>query len=300
MFNILKKCFQYIIPVNFYHELVSGSFRNLKKVLAITLSLGLCFLEGIAIADPVPQASVTPLPKATETPIPTATPIAETNAIATPMPEELPSATPSTVFSSSPLSPTAETVAFPSPEASNSRTTKQIIDTIMANTISGFAINLGTNARIFNNYIYKDDVNKTEAISKFVAADIPLWAISIPIIPGYGRYFNMTMGTHVLWGLSKFFFDPTFAVGFQYYPFGKIVSLHGTGYVGTFLLNNITFMAGAGIDVDIPLNSVTNFTLGGEYFYHHVVKLANFIPHDQWYINSDGFSIRAFFRFRIP
>jgi hypothetical protein len=135
---------------------------------------------------------------------------------------------------------------------------------------------------------------------EFIAADIPFW--DGYLFPVGGKYFQVSFGLHGLWGISEFFFDPTVAMSLHLYPAGKILSFHGTGHLGSYLLNNLTLMGGGGIDIDIPVRKHTNIFIGVEYFYRKVWELAEFILKDrgEWYITSSGLAIRIGLRFREP
>jgi hypothetical protein len=147
----------------------------------------------------------------------------------------------------------------------------------------GEGITLGAAVRLMDNY-------------DFIAADIPLFNWMFPI---YNKYLQVIAGTHCIWGMSDFFFDPTAAIGFQWYPIGKTYSVHGTAHLGTFLFNNITLMAGTGVDIDIPFGENGNFFVGVEYFYRKVYRVIQFMGGDHWYISSSGIAIRLGLRCRV-
>lgn len=128
----------------------------------------------------------------------------------------------------------------------------------------------------------------------FVAVDIPFNNLMVPL---YGDYLHMTLGFNILWGMTEFFIDPSLAVGLQYYPVGKYVSLHGTGQFGTWIFTNYSLTAAGGMDIDLPISDEASVFVGGEYFYRRVHRLGEFTDQEQWYLSSNGITIRFGLRF---
>lgn len=131
--------------------------------------------------------------------------------------------------------------------------------------------------------------------TSFVAAEIPLATVSYPVAD---RFFYVTFGWHAGWGLSRFYVDDTISLGAQWYPVGRILSVYGNGHVGSFLFNNLTFMAGAGADLEIPVSRSAWIVVGAETFTRKVSELAGFIEKDQWYLTSKGSAVRVAVRWR--
>ncbi len=124
--------------------------------------------------------------------------------------------------------------------------------------------------------------------TSFVAAIIPLWEATFPVA---GDYLGVTMNSELLWGITEFFHDGTFGVGLSLRPFGRVLSIHGTGSAGTFLLNHLSLTAGAGASLEIPVGDERSLMIGGEYFYRYVREAAGFIDGDKWYFSSEGIAL---------
>ena len=128
----------------------------------------------------------------------------------------------------------------------------------------------------------------------FIAADIPFNNLMVPL---WNDHLHLTIGFHCLWGMTEFFIDPSLAVGLQYYPFGKYISFHGTGHFGTWIFTNYSLTAGGGMDIDLPISDEACIFIGGEYYYRRVHRLGEFTDQEQWYMSSNGISIRFGIRF---
>jgi len=142
-------------------------------------------------------------------------------------------------------------------------------------------------------------------------SDAPFFGLAIPQIeydaPIAGRYLQFELGWGVQWGLTKFYIDhfPDFlpSLGLRLYPAGKIVSIFGNGSWGTFVFNNSTLTAEAGLEFDIPVGHVDGLTsclaLGASVFYREINGLGDFVDGRQWWFTKEGIGIRVGFRGRI-
>jgi hypothetical protein len=120
---------------------------------------------------------------------------------------------------------------------------------------------------------------------KIFSLDIPFFDVSIINTD----YIQLTTGGLFMWGLSDFFVDVLSGIGVQVYPFKDIFNLHGRVYVGTFLLNNISLMAEAGIAIDIPFADLLYVYLGCDIFAKGSWPVLGFIKNDAWYLSTNGF-----------
>lgn len=106
-------------------------------------------------------------------------------------------------------------------------------------------------------------------------------------------------GGHLMWGVTDFFVDWTYAGGLHYYPFGRSLSVNATGHLGTFLLDNFTYMGSVGTNVDFPLDDHATLTLGAEFFYRNSRDLLDYVSFPKHSgtgeesINIDGYGIGA-------
>ncbi len=119
------------------------------------------------------------------------------------------------------------------------------------------------------------------------------------VMPVAGPYFGVSFGLNLTWGLSDFSHDETFALGLNSYPFGRYVSLHAEGLIGSFFLNNLTLMAVGGVDLDVPIGGEGAVMLffGPVYAYRRVHEVAAFVSDPAWYLSGHCVGGRLGFRF---
>jgi hypothetical protein len=136
----------------------------------------------------------------------------------------------------------------------------------------------------------------------FFSGNIPTLDVDFPI---WRRFIQIELGWKMQWGFTKFYLDnfPIFpSLGLRIYPNGKYLSVIGKGSWETFLFNNSTLNAEAGVDIDIPTGHdgwITQYlTLGASVSHREVNRAADFIQKDQWWLTGNAVGFHLGFRAR--
>ncbi len=108
----------------------------------------------------------------------------------------------------------------------------------------------------------------------FLMVDVPFIRARVPL---GSDAVQLAYGGHLMWGLTEFFVDWTFAGGIHVYPFGRSFSVNVTGHLGSFLLDNLTYMGAVGVHLDLPTGGDRLVSIGVEYFYRNSRDLLDWI-----------------------
>lgn len=120
-------------------------------------------------------------------------------------------------------------------------------------------------------------------LGDFKIVDFPFIEARIPLGTDVVR---LGYGGHLMWGLTDFFVEWTYAGGIHVYPFGQFFSLNTTGRLGTSLFDNFTYMGSIGINLEIPFGRDLVVSLGAEYFYRNSRDLFDYISFPQSSLGS--------------
>lgn len=110
--------------------------------------------------------------------------------------------------------------------------------------------------------------------NNFLIADIPFIEARIPLV---SDIIKLKYGGHLMWGVTKFYVEWSYATGIHIYPFGEYFSVNISGQIGTFFLDNFTFIGSIGTNFNFPLNGKKHISIGVEYFYRNSRDLFNYV-----------------------
>ena len=136
----------------------------------------------------------------------------------------------------------------------------------------------------FDEYLLGVTIRHLEA-NDFLIADVPMIRARVPL---GSDVVQLGYGGHLMWGLTEFFVDWTFAGGIHVFPFGKSFSFNATAHLGSFLLDNVTYMGAIGVHFDIPTGDDTLVSFGAEYFHRNSRELLDWIEFPQVSHSSFG------------
>jgi len=128
---------------------------------------------------------------------------------------------------------------------------------------------------------------------QYVLAELPM----LEAILSCGRRFCLTLNGALTWGIKGgSSVDMAFGDALSWNPV-KPVRLFVQGRIGTFVLNNVSVLGGAGVDLNIPLGRDRTIVLGAEYFNRLSTKVGGFLKGPQWYASGEGIALRIGFGF---
>lgn len=136
----------------------------------------------------------------------------------------------------------------------------------------------------------------------FLIADIPFIEARMPLVTDV---LQLKYGGHLMVGLSKFYAEWSYATGLQLYPLGELFSINISGQLGSFFLDNITYISSIGANFNYPISSNRYVTIGVEYFYRNSRDLFNYISfpvygdNGEEAINLDSPGIAVIIGFRL-
>ena len=138
--------------------------------------------------------------------------------------------------------------------------------------------------------VYPITIDGTE----YILADIP----KVEATVGGTDRLTGSLDLGLTWGVKGgTSLDPFLGNTLRWTPF-RGVSLFAHGRAGTLLLNNITVLGSAGLDLEIPLGGGRTLIIGGEYFNRMVKKVGGFLDSPKWYVSGDGLGLRVGLGFR--